>query len=117
MNDINNNEVENEQLDENGNVAAIATFTGSVYSVNQLGKDLPLHQRNAFLRISIQILKEMTDFKLLRQNFGFLLITLSNFFVFSGYFPPFLYITKIAENNNIPNPAILLSIIGNNCYY
>lgn len=59
------------------------------------------------------MVKEMTDFKLLIENWRFLLITLSNFFVFTGYFTPFLFITKIAEDNGIPNAAFILSIIGN----
>ena len=83
-------------------------------SLNSPSEKLPLHQRNAFLRIVIGIIKEMTDFRLLIQNMGFLLITLSNFFLFTGYFTPFLYITKIAETNGISKaPAsFLISIIG-----
>lgn len=66
------------------------------------------------MRITVGILKEMSDFSLLRQNLGFLLITLSNFFIFFGYFTPFLYITKIAEENHIPkeSASLLISIIG-----
>jgi len=65
------------------------------------------------MRITVGILKEMTDFKLLCENWQFLLITLSNFFIFSGYFCPFMFITKIADTNGIENSSYLISIIGN----
>jgi len=90
----------------------IETFSGSVYSLNAADKDLPFYQRNKLLRIVIGILKEMTDFRLLVQNFPFLLVTLSNLFIFLGYFTPFLFITKVADNNNIENSSLLISIIG-----
>ncbi|CAF0910909.1 unnamed protein product [Brachionus calyciflorus] len=94
----------------------IQTYIGSVCSLNAPDGDkkLPLHQRNSFLRIAHGILKEMTDFKLLTQNFGFLLITASNFFLFAGYFTPFLYISDIAQENNIDKEeaSTLISIIG-----
>lgn len=92
----------------------VQTFSGSVYSINKISEDLPFYQRNKFIRISLGILKEMTDFGLLRHNFPFLLITLSNFFIFSGYFVPFMYILEIANKNGI-DPADapwLISIIG-----
>ena len=97
---------------EFGSGRAIQTFSGSVYSLNDI--DPPFYQRNAFLRIAIGILKEMTDFKLLFQNMGFLLITLSNFFIFTGYFTPFLYITKIAEEKGTTKELAtwLISVIG-----
>ena len=61
----------------------------------------------------MEILAEMTNFKLLRQNFGFLLITLSNFFLFTGYFLPYIYIVRIADEEGMSNPDFLLSIMGN----
>lgn len=88
----------------------INTFGGSTLSLNK--KKLPFHQRSNFMRITIGILKEMTDFKLLMENWQFLLITLSNFFIFSGYFCPFMFITKIADTNGIDNSSYLISIIG-----
>lgn len=88
----------------------IETFHGSVYSLNEF--EPKFYERNACLRITFGILKEMSDFTLLKQNFGFLLITLSNFFIFFGYFTPFLYITKIAVENKIDNASLLISIIG-----
>jgi MFS family permease len=92
----------------------VQTYYGSVYSLTNQDEDLPCHQRNACLRITLGILKEMTDFKLLFQNMGFLLITISNFFLFTGYFAPFLYIVKIATTNGIDynQASFLLSIIG-----
>lgn len=95
-----------------GSKQIVQTFGGSVVSLNM--EKLPLHQRNAFLRISYGILKEMTDFRLLWKNLGFLLITLSNFFLFTGYFTPFLYITKLAQDNGFSKgqASFLISIIG-----
>jgi hypothetical protein len=105
-----------ENLDENETngpkPTGVDTFHGSVYSLNKVNDKLPFHQRNKFIKITISILKEMTDFKLLFQNWQFLLITLSNFFIFSGYFVPFMFITKIADDNKIDNSSILISIIG-----
>jgi predicted MFS family arabinose efflux permease len=56
----------------------------------------------------------MFDFKLLFQNTGFFLITLSNFFIFIGYFTPFLYVNKLAiDAGHKPSAsAFLISIIG-----
>jgi len=88
----------------------LSTFHGSTVSLSK--KNIPFHQRHKFMRITVAILKEMTDFKLLRENWQFLLITISNFFIFSGYFPPFMYITKIADKNGIPDSSLLISIIG-----
>jgi len=93
----------------------VQTYIGSVVSLNEGHKSnekLPIYQRNKFLRISVGILKEMTDFKLLCENVPFLLITVSNFFIFSGYFITFMYMTKIADDNGIENSSWLISIIG-----
>lgn len=89
----------------------IQSYIGSVYSLN-VEKKLPFYQRNAFLRLTVEILTEMTNFKLLRQNFGFLLITLSNFFLFTGYFLPYIYIVRIADAEGMNNPDFLLSVMG-----
>lgn len=75
-------------------------------------EDVDFVDRYPFVKILIDILKEMTDFKLLIQNWKFLFITLSNFVMFTGYFTPFLFITKIAQDNGIPNAPFILSIIG-----
>ena len=104
-------------MNESGNFTVLQTHMGSIYSINAIGKEdkLPFHQRNKFLRMVVDILKEMTDFKLLIQNFGFLLITLSNFFAFTAYFPPFLYLIATAKEYSPGSPypySWLLSIIG-----
>jgi len=98
------------ELDSTNNFKVVQSFMGSQLSINK--KKLPLHQRNKFLRLSIEILKEMTNFKLLTENMSFLLITLSNFILFTGYFLPFLYLIKIADANDIENSSVLISIIG-----
>jgi hypothetical protein len=66
------------------------------------------------LNISLQILKEMTDVKLLKENIGFLFITLSGFFVFAGYFIPFIYIPNRIKELGIDatKGSWILSIIG-----
>lgn len=62
--------------------------------------------------IAWNIIKEICNVGLLGQNFAFLLITLSNFFIFAGYFIPFLYIPIRAKELEIDNFALVLSIIG-----
>jgi MFS family permease len=122
--DANNNEKAAEaeenlhQQQRFGSQNVVQTYMGSIYSLNEAGKP-KFYERNACLRITYGILKEMTDFKLLFQNFGFLLITLSNLFLFIGYFSPFLYITKIAEDNGIEKAkaSFLISIIGKFCFF
>lgn len=89
----------------------VHSYVGSMLSINQ---KVPFYERNSFLRISVGILREMTDFRLLCENWGFLLITLSNFFLFVGYFTPFLYIASISEDiiKDKEKAAFLISIIG-----
>lgn len=48
--------------------------------------------------IFAKIFKEMTNFKILTKNIPFLLISISNFFLFFGYFIPFIYIPQRAGN-------------------
>ena len=76
-------------------------------------------KQDKFLQVSIEILKEMFDFKLLAQNKTFLLITLSNFFCFVGYFTPFLYLVKICKDfgSTGTQASFLISIIGNLRFY
>lgn len=89
---------------------ALDTFSGSILSLNTLTKK-PFYKRG-FFRVALDILREMTNFSLLRENKGFLLVTLSNFFIFLGYFIPFLYIPIRAKDLGLPNHSFLLSIIG-----
>lgn len=107
------NEVASELAEQKRRATGVDAFHGSVYSLNK-NNDLPFHQRNSFLRIVTGILKEMTDFKLITQNFAFFLITASNFFLFTGYFTPFIYLTEIAQKNEIDKESAtyLLSTIG-----
>ena len=116
MKNLKENELE-EQLEKNfhekmNSSNIVQTYGGSIMSLEEI--HVPFYERHAFLRIVIGILKEMTDLRLLVQNFGFLFITISNFFLFTGYFTPFLYITRLAIRNGIPDKqaAFLISIIG-----
>lgn len=54
----------------------------------------------------------MTNFKILKLNNSFLLITLSNFLIFFVYFIPFIYIPIRAKALKIAQFAWLISIIG-----
>ncbi len=64
------------------------------------------------LNISFSIIKQIFDLKLLCQSFMFFLITISNFFIFMGYFIPFLYIPIRAKEINLSNYGWVLSVIG-----
>jgi len=94
----------------------IQGFIGSMHSLHSLhgDKEAKNDENNSCLSITVGILKEMSDFSLLKESIAFFLIALSNFFVFSGFFTPFLYITKVAEENGIPKEkaAFLISIVG-----
>ena len=84
----------------------IETFTGSMLSLTEEKKS------DGFIKVSIRILREMTDLSLLVQSKPFLLVTLSNLFIFLGYFVPFIYIPEVGEKDDIPNYEYLLGIIG-----
>lgn len=113
MNTTNEQAIENAhgELVSQQQLKVVEGYVGSMTSLNQETK---FYERYSCLRITVGILKEMSDFSLLRENLGFLLITLSNFFIFFGYFTPFLYITNIAIDNGIPKElaSYLISIIG-----
>jgi MFS family permease len=113
MKNLNNTDVEIQKGQDNQQKGQLVqTYFGSVYSLNEI--HVPFYERNAFLRIVVGIVKEMTDFSLLTQNLSFLLITISNFLVFTGYFTPFLYVKKLAIGNGISNTkaTLILSTIG-----
>lgn len=82
-------------------------MSGSIVSLKK-EEEKPNKKDNVFLGL----FKEMTDFTLLCNNWRFLLITLSNFFVFSGYFLPFLFVAKVAALNGLSNPSFVISVIG-----
>ena len=93
----------------------ILSFTGSIVSVgnfnmalnigeNSDDPEIPWYKRA--WAITVAIAKEISDLKLLTQNMSFLLITLSNFFVFLGYFIPFIYIPLVAKDLIKENPAL-----------
>lgn len=48
-----------------------------------------------------QTLKEVGDFSLLFSNWRFLCATLSNFFIFSGYFLPYVYMDQIPLKHGV----------------
>jgi hypothetical protein len=124
--DNNNNNVSNDNEDDGdeSDLAAarskiIQTYNGgSTCSLNKNGsseqEDDTCVKRNKFLQVSLEILKEMFDFKLLGKNKIFCLITISNFFCFVGYFTPFLYLVKICKENGSTETqaSFLISIIG-----
>jgi predicted MFS family arabinose efflux permease len=82
-------------------------------SVKSRDVDADDEEKTSCLSISLKILKEMTDVKLLCQNVGFLFITMSGFFIFAGYFIPFLFIPIRARDElGIQNYSLILSVIG-----
>lgn len=62
--------------------------------------------------IFFRIIKEITDFSLLKENSSFLLIVLSGFFVFSAYYIPFIYIPIRAQELQIHDYAWVISVAG-----
>jgi MFS family permease len=63
-------------------------------------------------QITLSILKNTANFTLLKDNFNFFLITMSNFFIFLVYFIPFIYIPVRAQQLGIDQYPWILSIIG-----
>ena len=64
-------------------------------------------------KVMLDILVEMTNFKLLIENKPFLLIVIANFFVFVGYFLPFIYIPIRGKELDMGSKvAMILSVIG-----
>lgn len=90
----------------------VQTFSGSMASIATNKTDEDSSCCKNFLSVTLQILKEMVDIRLLTQNMGFLFITLSGFFVFAGYFIPFIYIPLRITELQIENGSWVLSIIG-----
>lgn len=93
------------------------SFSGSMASIRHLPDDnensnVDTSCCKSCLNISYNIIKEITDVKLITQNLPFFLITLSNFFVFFGYFLPYIYIPIRAKEINLESFSWILSIIG-----
>ncbi len=106
----NMNEMTEEEGAENPE-KVIQTFMGSVYSLHK--EKQPFYKRNRFCQMTFEILKEMTNFSLLRQNAAFTLITLSNFFTFSGFFLPYIYLLPVADEiTQMDDSKNLLKTIG-----
>jgi hypothetical protein len=86
----------------------VVGYAGSLASIDASSerKNLKVSQ------ILINTLKEICDIKLIFKSWTMLLITLSNFFMFSGYFIPFIYIPKVADKNSIENSSYLIVTIG-----
>jgi uncharacterized membrane protein len=103
---------------EDQNAKTIQTFSsGSMLSINKAATSTTSTEAACggnFKRISLEILREMSNFKLLKKNKVFLLIVLSNFFCFLGYFTPFIYIIKVPleYGSTSEQATTLLQIIG-----
>ncbi len=82
-------------------------MSGSIHSFTELQTEEKV--KNSMI---CGLLKEMVDIKLLGQNWRFLLLTLSNLFIFTGYFLPFIYLKEVADLNGITNASLIISIIG-----
>ena len=92
----------------------VVEFTCSKISI----PTVPEEENNCCLRVYVfrimsDIVKEVTNFILLLLNKQFVLITIANFFVFVGYFLPFIYIpVRAGSELKIDNYAMVMSIIG-----
>ena len=70
------------------------------------------NSKKTLSKLLVEIFKEMTNFRLLFENKSFLLIVIANFFVFVGYFLPFIYIPIRGRELEIKNISMVLSVIG-----
>ena len=75
-------------------------------------EDTSCYHRYHLVKVIVDIVKEMTNFRLLVENKSFLLIVIANFFVFVGYFLPFIYIPIRGRELEIKNISMVLSVIG-----
>lgn len=62
--------------------------------------------------IFLNIIREVGNFTLLKENKMLLMIVISNFFAFLCYFTPFTFIPIRAKGLNLENYAYIISIIG-----
>ena len=86
-------------------------MAGEAVETDEEGEEKKKEKPN-IVKIMVGVLKETTDFKLLKDKPLFTLITLSNFFVFFVYFIPFIYIPVRAQELGIDQYPWLISIIG-----
>ncbi len=70
------------------------------------------YNRYHLCKVVTDIVREMSNFRLLTQNKQFTLITIANFFVFTGYFLPYIYIPIRAKELKLEGYSIILSTIG-----
>jgi hypothetical protein len=89
----------------------VEEFTRSNISI-AVGKKTGFLERYPACKVIVDVLKETTDFKLLGQNRQFLLVTLANFFMFAGFFVPYIYIPVYAEELKIENSSAVNMVIG-----
>lgn len=94
---------------EEKTVEEVHTFSGSVLSLNEVRN---ISKKSGTGSLILNILKEMGNVSLLSKNIGLLFITLSNFFIFSGYFIPFLFIPIRAKQLDIADSSFILGLIG-----
>ena len=88
-------------------------FRRSQISIPAAGQDGSCYDRYHLVKVIADIVKEMSNFRLLVENKPFLLIVIANFFAFVGYFLPFIYIPIRGKELEIGNIAMVLSVIGN----
>ena len=104
------NEMTEEECAQNPD-RVIMTHCGSMLSLHR--ESQPFYKKNKFCQLVIEIVKEMTNFSLLRENAAFALITISNFFTFTGFFLPYIYLTRVAkEKTEMDEAQYLLALIG-----
>ena len=103
-----------QELAEYKKTETVEEFTRSQISIPiKEENDNSCYNRYHIVKVIVDIVKEMTNFKLLIQSKPFALVVIANFFVFVGYFIPFIYIPIRGGELNITNYSIILSVIGN----
>ena len=96
----------------------LQSYGGSLYSLNLPDVEeshRKEHDDHMTCFTSFQcILKKIADFKLLRENRTFLMMAISNFFIWTVIFLPFIYLPKMPGQNDLDKPWYqnLVGIIG-----
>jgi hypothetical protein len=94
----------------------VQSFVGSVFNIEEFvvpekKPDDPWYKRA--LTISLNILKEMVNLKLLKENLPILFITMANFAVFFALFIPYIFIDARVNELGIGKGDVVMSTIGN----
>ena len=101
-----------ESLIQVNKAECVEKFENQIRTPTKYREGTSSYHQYHLVKVAIDILKEMTNFRLLVENKPFALMVVANFFVFIGYFVPFIYIPIRGRELEIQNITIVLSIIG-----